>query len=140
MVHQEVTAAPVRQASWKDQAREVIKKEPPRPEFVDTTPRFAIAPPEPLPEQEEEPKLEPAPAVRRTKSAAPFLAVMSQPPGAAVLIDGTSKGRTPLLDPKLTGQGEVEVTISLEGHAPWSRKIAPDAAGNIVVNAKLVRR
>ncbi len=63
--------------------------------------------------------------------AAPFVvAVASEPPGAEVFLDGTTKGHTPL-SVEVPGDGTHQLRLTLEGYQPWSviperRKPLPD--------------
>lgn len=63
--------------------------------------------------------------------AAPFeVAVASEPPGAEVFLDGTSKGRAPL-SVEVPGEGTHQLRLIMEGYQPWSiiperRKPLPD--------------
>ena len=51
---------------------------------------------------------------------APFdVAVASEPPGAAVFLDGEAKGRTPL-SVQVPGEGTHQLRLLLEGHQPWT--------------------
>ncbi len=64
------------------------------------------------------------------------LAVSSTPPGAAVLLDGAERGRTPLtLEP--IAAGEHTLRVVLEGRVPWEQAVRVAAGKTAKINAEL---
>ncbi|HXV64411.1 MAG TPA: TonB family protein [Vicinamibacteria bacterium] len=81
---------------------------------------------------ESKPKPRPAPALA-------FVRIDSQPQGAAVEIDGASKGRTPLERVRVPA-GERVVRLHLEGYLPWEDSIVARAGGVEEIDAVLTSR
>ncbi len=66
--------------------------------------------------------------------------IQSQPPGAAIRIDGKNRGVTPFLGNVAGRQGErVAVEIALAGYKPWKRELDCRENGQLSVEAKLSR-
>jgi TonB family protein len=64
------------------------------------------------------------------------LTVSSNPPGAAVSIDGAPMGATPLTDLRFR-PGAHRVEITREGYEPWTGSVAVEAGGKARVDAAL---
>ena len=68
----------------------------------------------------------PAPAAASAAAPEPFaVQVLSEPPGAEVLLDGVAQGRTPLRGLQVPGAGPRNLVLRLAGHAEWSRTLEP---------------
>lgn len=65
----------------------------------------------------------PFPALVTLSPLAFKTAVLSEPKGAEVLVDGRSVGKTPLKALEVPSEGRHEVRLRLEGYADWSGRI-----------------
>lgn len=75
----------------------------------------------------------------RPPSNLPMMSVQSEPAGARVAIDGREVGQTPWFSQnELPPTAEVELTLTLAGHQPWSTKIR--GGEEVRVSAELKRR
>jgi len=66
------------------------------------------------------------------------ISVVSNPPGAVVLIDNVIKGRTPLTLTD-TAMGNRQITITLDGYEEYTRNIMVEAATPLTIAAVLTR-
>jgi hypothetical protein len=66
------------------------------------------------------------------------LSVLSNPPGAAVFIDNSIKGRTPLILTD-TAMGNHQITIALDGYEEYTRNIIVETATPLTISAVLIR-
>lgn len=87
--------------------------------------------PPPEPEPEPEPKPVPKPPPPPPPPPPPKVALRSVPEGARVLVNGQPVGTAPLTLPPATDP--FEVTVELEGHRPWKKRIDPAATKGEVV-------
>ena len=62
--------------------------------------------------------------------------IESEPPGATVLVNGTSRGVTPLTLDQVPS-GEIEVAVELEGYAPHRSQLVLKAGDDVRVDARL---
>jgi serine/threonine-protein kinase len=62
--------------------------------------------------------------------------VHSEPPGAAVTVDGRLAGRTPLEDLRLA-PGNHEVRVEADGRRPWRQRVESKAGETVSVEARL---
>ena len=76
-------------------------------------------------------------ALSRTAPTTGAADVFSNPPGAAVAIDGAPAGRTPLSVPRLK-PGSHKVDVTQEGYQPWSGTLVVQPGGRARVEAQLV--
>jgi serine/threonine-protein kinase len=65
--------------------------------------------------------------------------VVTDPTGASVQVDGTPRGRSPLVGLQLAAQRTHRIEISLAGYRTWSTQITPSAGANPTVVATLSR-
>ena len=78
-------------------------------------------------------------AISVDPEGAPALTVQSDPPGAAVFIEGEESGGTPLLANNEFGKGtQVKVRLELKGYEPWSGTFPGGV--NATVHARLKRK
>ncbi len=61
----------------------------------------------------------------------------SEPAGASVLINGSSRGVTPLVVDQIPS-GEVELVLALDGYAPYREKLVIKAGESVRVEARLI--
>ncbi len=63
--------------------------------------------------------------------------IVTSPAGASVKVDGRPRGRSPVVGLQLSPDTAHEVSITLEGHKPWSTQIQPASGANPPVVATL---
>ena len=75
-------------------------------------------------------------SLSRTAPATGAAEISSEPPGAAVRIDGTPVGQTPFVDPKMKS-GAHRVEVLKDGYEPWSGSVTVQAGKRARVDARL---
>jgi hypothetical protein len=105
------------------------------PTIVPTT---APTPPPRAPTAEPAPRTEPtaAPAPPPVEANKPRIDVMSDPPGAEVLVDGVSKGRTPLRMSDLE-PGSYEFEVRKDGYTSYRKHTELDAGSDYTMRVTL---
>ena len=114
----------------------------PRPGY--TEPASASAEQEPAPAPQPQPPRRPAPSEPSPEKDAPpkkapafgALYITSTPSGAAVAVNGTDRGRTPLPLTKIK-PGEQRVVLTLEGYRSWTAQVNVEADTTARVDAQL---
>ena len=82
----------------------------------------------------EDPK--PASLNKKNEISTGILKVTSAPPGADIIVDGTSKGKTPL-EIKNVSPGELSVTVKKDGYATEKRQSTVDANRTTILSLHL---
>jgi hypothetical protein len=96
----------------------------------------SVPPQVPAQVAEAQPDVTPGPARR---AAVPLLSVLSDPPGAEVVVDGEVLGKTPLILPAPNVPSLV-LTLRLDGYVDWVGQVKPSAAGHMSLSPALRKR
>ncbi|RLB54464.1 MAG: hypothetical protein DRJ42_09010 [Deltaproteobacteria bacterium] len=78
-------------------------------------------------------RLELAPGAPRTAT----LNIVTTPSGAQILVNGRSRGTSPLMNIELEPNREYRISASLQGYRPWSARVTPVAGRNPALMASL---
>jgi hypothetical protein len=73
------------------------------------------------------------------RAAVPLLSVLSDPPGAEVVVDGEVLGKTPLILPA-PNVPLLVLTLRLDGYVDWVGQVRPSEAGHMSLSPTLRKR
>jgi hypothetical protein len=76
--------------------------------------------------------------VNRLQTRVAKLRIVSDKPGAEVVVDNVAVGRTPLHDPVVVGAGRPQVKVTLAGHSPFTRVVEVASMETATVQVELI--